>query len=184
MLRRSKSIGQDSERSDPKSHTNYRFLTTPEKNKRMQRLHQQNRTKQQHIDRLKTRIEKAIDERGIEVDNDLHSDIWSKSLTEDDPQGSFARASPLKDTRSMKWHPLMIRWCLYLRHLSSSSYDMIHDAGVITLPSQRTLYILHQSHNWIFFRCGQATHGCSKNSNINMYRKKRSILLLLWTKCM
>ena len=45
----------------------------------------------------------------------------------------------LKDARSMRWDPLMIRWCLYLRHLSSSSYDMLRESGVIKLPSQRTL---------------------------------------------
>ena len=33
----------------------------------------------------------------------------------------------------------MIRWCLYLRHLSSSAYELISGSGVISLPSQRTL---------------------------------------------
>ena len=33
----------------------------------------------------------------------------------------------------------MIRWSLYLRHLSSSAYDMIRESGAITLPCQRTL---------------------------------------------
>lgn len=39
----------------------------------------------------------------------------------------------------MKWHPLMIRWCIYLRHLSSRAYDTLRVSGVIQLPSQRTL---------------------------------------------
>ena len=39
----------------------------------------------------------------------------------------------------MKWHPLMIRWCLYLRHLSGSAYETLRESGVIRLPSQRTL---------------------------------------------
>ena len=33
----------------------------------------------------------------------------------------------------------MVRWCLYLRHLSSSAYEMIRETGTIMLPSQRTL---------------------------------------------
>ena len=33
----------------------------------------------------------------------------------------------------------MIRWCLYLRHLSSSAYEMFRETGVVKLPSQRTL---------------------------------------------
>ena len=44
-----------------------------------------------------------------------------------------------KSKNGMRWHPLMIRWCLYLRHQSGKAYDTIRDSGVITLPSQRTL---------------------------------------------
>lgn len=32
-----------------------------------------------------------------------------------------------------------MKWCLYLRHLSGKSYEMIHHSGCIKLPSQRTL---------------------------------------------
>ena len=39
----------------------------------------------------------------------------------------------------MKWAPMMIRWCLYLRHLSSSAYETLRNSGAIHLPSQRTL---------------------------------------------
>ena len=39
----------------------------------------------------------------------------------------------------IRWHPLMIKWCLYLRHQSSKAYDTIREAGCITWPSQRTL---------------------------------------------
>ena len=33
----------------------------------------------------------------------------------------------------------MIRWSLYLRHLSSGAYEALRESGVIKLPSQRTL---------------------------------------------
>ena len=39
----------------------------------------------------------------------------------------------------MRWDPLMIRWCLYLRHMSGRAYEMLRESGVIKLPSQRTL---------------------------------------------
>lgn len=39
----------------------------------------------------------------------------------------------------MRWHPLMIKWCLYIRHQSQKAYEVIRDSGVICLPSQRTL---------------------------------------------
>ena len=32
----------------------------------------------------------------------------------------------------------MIKWCLYLRHLSGKAYDTFRSSGWIRLPSQRT----------------------------------------------
>ena len=49
------------------------------------------------------------------------------------------QASSLKDMRSMRWHPLMIRWCLYFQHLSGSASELIRESGIIKSPSQRTL---------------------------------------------
>ena len=43
-----------------------------------------------------------------------------------------------KNPKGMRWHPMMIRWCLYLRHQSSKAYNLLHETG-IALPSQRTL---------------------------------------------
>lgn len=88
-----------------------------------------------------------------QVDESLHSDlvtIMNNSSLHVDGQyteQSFQRifwnhqkkAASLAKKQSMKWDPLMIRWCLYLQHLSSSSYEMIRQSGVIHLPSQRTL---------------------------------------------
>ena len=48
-------------------------------------------------------------------------------------------ANACADARSMRWHPLMIKWCVYLRHLSSSAYETLRDSGCVVLPSQRTL---------------------------------------------
>ncbi len=31
------------------------------------------------------------------------------------------------------------RWCIYIRHLSSSAYQLLRDSGILKLPSQRTL---------------------------------------------
>jgi len=49
------------------------------------------------------------------------------------------KAASCKKAQGMRWHPLMIRWCLYLRHQSGSAYETLRDSGVIVLPSQRTL---------------------------------------------
>lgn len=44
-----------------------------------------------------------------------------------------------KSRNGIRWHPLMIKWCLYLRHQSSKAYDTLRDSGCVSLPSQRTL---------------------------------------------
>lgn len=49
------------------------------------------------------------------------------------------RAASTKDKRGMRWHPAMIRWCLYLHHKSSGCYATLCNSGVINLPSDRTL---------------------------------------------
>ncbi|CAC5359915.1 unnamed protein product [Mytilus coruscus] len=45
-----------------------------------------------------------------------------------------------QSTKGMRWHPMILRWCLYLRQKSSAAYDALRDSGFITLPSSRTLF--------------------------------------------
>ena len=39
----------------------------------------------------------------------------------------------------MRWHPMMIRWALNLKMISSAGYHAMRTAGFILLPSERTL---------------------------------------------
>ena len=48
------------------------------------------------------------------------------------------RYNRLSDKKGMRWHPLIIRWCLYMRSKSSKAYDGLRQ--FLNLPSQRTLY--------------------------------------------
>ena len=48
-------------------------------------------------------------------------------------------AARIKKASSMWWHPLIIKWCLYLQHVSGRAYETLRLSGVIRLPSQRTL---------------------------------------------
>ena len=139
--------------SDPQSHTNYRYLSTPEKDKRLQRLHHQHRMSEKKLTRLRAALKQAIEQRAVTVDEGLHQDLQEiirenyKGVGDAHPPGSFGRlfwenqmrAASVSDARSMRWDPLMIRWCLYLRHLSGSAYEMLRECGVVKLPSQRTL---------------------------------------------
>ena len=45
----------------------------------------------------------------------------------------------MKTSSTMRWHPLMMKWCIYLRHLSSTAYEALQQSGCVSLPSQRRL---------------------------------------------
>ena len=144
---------QKDERTKPSSHTTYANLSTPEKDRRLGLLHQENRKAKQHIKNLRQRIETITIQDGVNLSDELHSDIKliASTNTQDIysrfPEDSFQRlfwdqqlqASSYKNSKSMKWHPLFIKWCLYLRHLSGKSYEHLRQSGCLNLPSQATL---------------------------------------------
>ena len=145
--------GFSTDKTAPDSHVNYRFLTTPEKVDRLQRLHSAHRKTKLQLDRVKAKLAQAIEEKGVVTDDATHEDLHTimkentVDVTKSFPENSFERlfweqqqkALQLKNAKSMRWHPLMIKWCLYLRHLSGKGYETLRSSGCIQLPSQRTL---------------------------------------------
>ena len=140
-------------RTDPSSHVSYQCLTEEEKIERMKKLHEKLRTTQKERDRLKAKLAKVVECEGVNVDSttnaDLHTIAQSEAfrVVEKFSPGSFQRtfwkqlveAASREDAHGMRWHPLMIRWCLYLRHQSSGVYETLRTSGCVVLPSQRTL---------------------------------------------
>lgn len=90
---------------------------------------------------------------GVEIDDALESDLevimreMSVRVKETHGEGSFQRlfwdeqlrATKSKSTKQVRWHPAMIKWCLSLKLLSSSTYHALRSSGVLVLPSERTL---------------------------------------------
>ena len=140
----------NSTRLQPISHTTYISLTSEEKNERLRRLHQVARQAQQQVKRLKKKLANTIDTQGVEMDDATHFDLCdivtqeSETVLRAFSEGSFARifweqqldAVSCRDKRGMRWHPLIVKWCLYLRHKSSSAYELLRESGCLT---QRTL---------------------------------------------
>ena len=75
------------------------------------------------------------------MDEGLHQDLIT-IVDQSSPQvadkyqpGTFQRvfwdqqqqAMKVKSSRAMQWDPLMIRWCIYLRHLSGRAYELLRD---------------------------------------------------------
>ena len=141
------------DRTAPNSHVNCRYLTTTEKCDRLKRLHQLQRSTRLRTDRVKRKLTHILEENSVVLDDDTHNDITEVMIDSTPhiakcfPKNSFQRlfweqqqkAMQVKDSRSIKWHPLMIKWCLYLRHLSGKAYETLRESGTIRLPSQRTL---------------------------------------------
>ena len=152
--RASRPSSQADERTCPSSHTNYCHLTSDEKSIRLHRLQHEKRMLQQQLRRLQDAITESTATNGVILDEQLQDDITQlmKDHTQDIhstyEEGTFQRlfweqqttANSLESSKSMRWHPLIIKWCLYLRHLSGNkAFELLHDSGCIKLPSQRTL---------------------------------------------
>ena len=134
------------------SHINYRYLTTPEKNDRLRGMRQENRALQLKINRLKMKLASVMETTGVILDEETSSDFQQimaekdGHIAEQFPKDSFQaifweqqkKAFTKEGTqkKGIRWHPLMIKWCIYLRHQSSKAYEMLRESG---LPSQCTL---------------------------------------------
>ena len=143
------------EPSSSSSHVNYRYLSTPEKVERLRQLRRKNRELQDKIHRLQVKLDKALEKKSVSLDDDISQDFQnvmeeednniSTKFSEDSFQAIFWKhqkeslSKEGKQKNGNRWHPLMIRWCLYLRHYSSKAYEAIRESGCIVLPSQRTL---------------------------------------------
>ena len=105
-----------------------------------------------HI-QITRKVNCVAQEHGEKLDNLLHDDLLCIMKEKNDdiqkahPKESFSRifweqqfsAATSKDSCQVRWHPLMIRWCLNLKLLSSAAYHAMRTAGFIKLPSERTL---------------------------------------------
>ena len=137
--------------SEGSSHANYRYLKTPEQRERMSQLKAEIDHSKREISKLRSTIEQIQEREGVSVDQRLEQDL--KAIMEEKteeiqgkyPPNSFLRlfwdqqlmALKTKERRQARWHPMIIKWCLNLKFLSSRAYGALQ--SVLTLPSERTL---------------------------------------------
>ncbi|KAK3922779.1 Transposable element P transposase [Frankliniella fusca] len=105
------------------------------------------RKRDKKISYLEKRVQDVLDKEGVDIDKELSDDfqqiLESSSLS--DVQKLFMKEqmarSKLKDVRSHRWHPTMIRFALFVRDKAGKSgYAALRDTGAIALPSERTLF--------------------------------------------
>ena len=140
------------ELSSSSSHTNNRYLNTPEKNAKFSSLRQRVKNAENELTRLRERLCNKI-EKSESVDKGLHNDLTTimnhnvNEIQKAFPEGSFRHIfwdqqqenTKKVDARQYRWHPLSIKWCLNLKLMSSVGYHAMRSSGFVTLPSKRTL---------------------------------------------
>ena len=134
------------------SHTNFQCLTPLEKTERMKHMATEIHNKDKEISRLHEKINRLVANQGIKVDQETHTDLVSimkkySELAQTNQSNPFMKifwdqqlkAASLSSTRQIRWHPAVIRWCLYLHHRSSGCYNTLRNSGLFYLPTDRTL---------------------------------------------
>ena len=150
---RNRSEAQDVASYEATSHVNYRYLDTPGKLEKLKNLHLKVRKQASEIRSLKEKLQHHLHGRGISVDKQAHEgfvqlmETYSHQAINDMDHESFhsifwkqqLQAMSVKSKKGIRWHPLIVRWALYLHHRSSGAYETLRKSGVIQLPTSRTL---------------------------------------------
>ena len=148
----SKQSHQSALRSHPGSCVNYRFLSKDELNERLPEVHSLQHYTTKKLERLQSKIAASVEKNGVDLDKRSHEDIQkimeqcSEVLSKHPPDNfphifwqQQLQSASLTHSRQRRWHPLMIKWALYLSHQSGKAYETLRESGCIALPSQRTL---------------------------------------------
>ena len=149
-VRKSRHRLQRALRTDPSAHVPYLTLSKDEMKTRMKNLHTELRKIQKQKERLIHKVDSLVERDSVTLNPADHNDMRQLILKEEEKvetqqltqfQKLFwhqqAEASKKEDSRGMKWHPKMIKWCIYLRHQSQKAYEAMRQC--VHLPSQRTL---------------------------------------------
>ena len=159
LLRQLNRLLKDNKENDlcsASSHVNYRFLTGIQKNERLKALHSELRAKCRQLHSLEKKIQQLHEKEAVTLDDDSDCDMralvekYSSIVMSSQPENSNRSFQYLfwkqqldaitkSDARSIRWHPLIIKWCLYLHHRSSGAYKTLRESGLLSLPSGRIL---------------------------------------------
>ncbi|XP_069106990.1 uncharacterized protein [Argopecten irradians] len=110
---------------------------------------------QDELNRQRRYFKQELRSKGVELDVGQNIEMCDLMAScQDDIQKAFpnenslqrlfweeqAKFASAKSAKGMRWHPMVIRWCLYLRQKSSAAYEAMRNSGFIHLPSARTLF--------------------------------------------
>ena len=133
------------------SKTNFRFLSNEELMLRLENVQKHKREALVKVANMSVMISKLISKEGEQIEEKHHEGLAEiMSSTEctfepDTPQWLLwqqqKEQAKKKDSRGMRWHPLIIRWCLSIYHTSAAAYRQLTSKKLqfIKLPHTNTL---------------------------------------------
>lgn len=141
ILRKTYHVTRPTRRTSTSSHTNFKFLNTPEKRERYRNLKTRSKAAER---KLKDTIQKLTHQQGVDLEPEVHNELhrimheFGGKVRQKYLQGSFRylfweqqlQALQAKDCRQVRWHPALIKWCLHLKYKSSSAYHALRSSGV------------------------------------------------------
>lgn len=106
------------------------------------------------LSKLRRKCEQEIDTKGVQLQDSESSEMKDfMAVCREDVERSFPDENCFQrlfwdqqckyassGRNGMRWHPMIIRWCLYIRSKSAEAYNSMRDTGIIKLPSARTLF--------------------------------------------
>lgn len=122
------------------------YLTERQRLKKLKDLKKEAENLRKKNMRLHERIQECIQREGIQIDNALSDDLTGLINNSDmSPEQSIflqqqVKASQLKNSCGMRWHPTMIRFALSLHLTSPAAYELVRQTGMVALPSGTTLF--------------------------------------------
>lgn len=134
-------------------HTNYRYLSKAQLITEIKLLRATSVEKEIKIQKLQKLIEEGDNRLTATLNETCHVDMISimkdhhEHVMQSYPEDSFQRTfwttqykmAQNKSKNGFRWNPAIIRRCIYLRHKSSSAYELLRKSNLVHLPSQRTL---------------------------------------------
>ena len=134
------------------SNCRYDFNNKEELRNRLYNVQADRQTYKTRSEVIQARLKEAIEKESIPVSMEIE-DLIKETLVNTTPdENVFTPGSPQHflwtqqveqakkaDARGMRWHPLMIRWCLAIRYKSPAAYRQLRNSGFLALPSESTL---------------------------------------------
>ena len=132
------------------SHVNERWLNTEQRDMKASQVKCRLRKTEKKCRYLEQKIKESVEKNNVEVDEQLSDGLYeimkehSNEIIQKYEKNSFHHLfwsqqleNATKKPKQRRWHPMLIRWCLHLKMLSTNAYDTLR--RLLVLPCGRTL---------------------------------------------